>query len=190
MRKPLLLPAAAVSAVVLCAILAWMIADRASVLRNGTEIVLKTEPFDPRDLLRGQYVRLNYGISTLPGEMIAFEDDEAADAGDPVFVKVEQGEDGYYASVAAVLGEEPEPASGEIWLRGRMVYGIVPESVNAQVEYGIERFYAPETVAPEIEKRMRDGDVTEAVVAVAEDGRAQIKALRQPSGTLYTEPLF
>lgn len=32
---------------------------------NGRRILLKTEPVDPRDLFRGDYVRLSYGISSL-----------------------------------------------------------------------------------------------------------------------------
>jgi uncharacterized membrane-anchored protein len=38
-----------------------MIESRAAILRDGTEIVLQVEPIDPRDLMRGDYVRLQYG---------------------------------------------------------------------------------------------------------------------------------
>ena len=40
-----------------------ILADRALILANGREIVLETEPVDPRDLLRGDYVILNYAAS-------------------------------------------------------------------------------------------------------------------------------
>jgi hypothetical protein len=43
--------------------LGWMIVGRAAVLRDGREVLLKVEPVDPRDLLRGDYVILNYEIS-------------------------------------------------------------------------------------------------------------------------------
>lgn len=43
-------------------------------LRTGTEVILKTEPVDPRDLFRGDYVVLNYEISTLDLEEIPVED--------------------------------------------------------------------------------------------------------------------
>ena len=43
-------------------------------LRTGTEVMLKTVPIDPRDLFRGDYVTLNYEISTLNLEEIPAED--------------------------------------------------------------------------------------------------------------------
>ena len=54
-----------VSAAVLVGTLALHIEKRASILRDGREIVLRTEPVDPRDLMRGDYVRLGY-TSTFP----------------------------------------------------------------------------------------------------------------------------
>ena len=52
-------------AIVQTAILGYMIEGRASILRSGTEVLLKTAPVDPRDLLRGDYVILTYDISTI-----------------------------------------------------------------------------------------------------------------------------
>ena len=43
-----------------------------SLLTNGASIKLEIEPLDPRSLLQGDYVRLNYSIST-PPESIADE---------------------------------------------------------------------------------------------------------------------
>ena len=55
-RRPLNpLIAALISALVLVGTLVYMVQQRASILRNGTEIILKTAPIDPRDLLRGRY---------------------------------------------------------------------------------------------------------------------------------------
>jgi hypothetical protein len=66
-KKPYLIPAALLSAVVLSAILGWMIADRAAILRDGREVMLITEPIDPRDMLRGRYMRLNYDFRSAVG---------------------------------------------------------------------------------------------------------------------------
>ena len=65
---------AIVAAVVLIGVLGSMIMGRAAILRDGREIVLEVLPVDPRDLLRGDYVRLDYNISSLPIEL--FEGDE------------------------------------------------------------------------------------------------------------------
>ena len=54
--------AAALTALIQCGILLYMIQSRASILQNGTEVTLKTEPVDPRDLLRGDYVVLGYAL--------------------------------------------------------------------------------------------------------------------------------
>jgi len=43
-------------------------------LRTGTEMILRIEPVDPRDLFRGDYVTLNYEISTLDLEKVQAED--------------------------------------------------------------------------------------------------------------------
>ena len=58
--------AALVVALAQIGFLGWIIAGRAAILRDGREIVLKVEPVDPRDLLRGDYVRLGYEISSIP----------------------------------------------------------------------------------------------------------------------------
>lgn len=191
MRKRLHLPAAIVSALALCIILGWMIADRAAILRDGREVVLKTEPFDPRDLLRGQYVGLNYSISSLPMTLFpAGKDAARPEAGDTIYVKLAKGDGEYYDAVAVSLQRPKENGSDEVWIRGTLAFPGVAEVMDARADYGLERFYTPEAEAPEIEKRMRDGEVTDVVAAVAADGRAQIKALRQGTRTIYTEPLF
>ena len=47
-------------------VLGRMIESRAAILVSGTEVLLKTAPVDPRDLLRGDYVALSYDISRVP----------------------------------------------------------------------------------------------------------------------------
>ncbi|RUY82729.1 GDYXXLXY domain-containing protein, partial [Mesorhizobium sp. M7A.F.Ca.CA.001.10.2.1] len=57
---------ALVLALVQIGFLSWIIAGRAAILRNGKEVLLKIEPVDPRDLLRGDYIILGYDISRIP----------------------------------------------------------------------------------------------------------------------------
>src|SRR5262249_21760409 len=57
-RKTLL--ALAAIALAQTAVLAWMVVSRIQLLRSGREIVLSVAPVDPRDLFRGEYVRLDY----------------------------------------------------------------------------------------------------------------------------------
>ena len=50
--------------------LGWIIASRAGVLRSGTEVLLRIQPVDQRDLLRGDYVSLRYDIDRIPATII------------------------------------------------------------------------------------------------------------------------
>ena len=49
-----------------------LVAYKEVTLRFGTEVMLQTVPVDPRDLFRGDYVTLRYGISTLERSRIWF----------------------------------------------------------------------------------------------------------------------
>ena len=66
-----LIISALVLALVQIGFLSWIIAGRAAILRNGKEVLLKVEPIDPRDLLRGDYIFLGYEISGIPVKLIA-----------------------------------------------------------------------------------------------------------------------
>jgi len=46
-------------------IIIGFIAVKEFTLQTGEEVLLKTRPIDPRDLFRGDYVILNYEISTI-----------------------------------------------------------------------------------------------------------------------------
>ena len=59
MRKAFILAAIILQVMVL----AYMAGEREYILKNGKLIHLRTAPVDPRDLFRGDYVRLNYEIS-------------------------------------------------------------------------------------------------------------------------------
>ncbi|MEL6437468.1 MAG: GDYXXLXY domain-containing protein [Pseudomonadota bacterium] len=115
--KPFLLPGALLAALLLCGLIAWMIESRASILRDGNELVLKTEPVDPRDLLRGRYVRLNYAASNVFVPAVGFGDgdhEQFPDFGREVFVTFEPGDDGFHKPVAAFA----TPPGDGLFLRG------------------------------------------------------------------------
>lgn len=175
---------ALVAALLQIGVLAWAIHGRAVVLRDGAEVVLQTEPVDPRDLLRGRYVRLGYGISSLPLDLLPEGQRADAVSGSRLHVHLVPGADGLWTADKAELQGGPDG----VWIAGEITYRLADERIS--VEYGIERFYAPEYLAPEIERNMREGDITQTVVAVASDGTAQIKALRQGDEALFVEPLY
>jgi len=113
-RIPLVLRALAV-ALVLSGTLAWMIVDRARLLQTGREIVLKTEPMDPRDIFRGHYARLNYEISRIPRSLVEdLRPDTRATGGSAMSlngpgsgdIAVDYGIERYYASRKRALEVE------------------------------------------------------------------------------------
>ncbi|HEV7254545.1 MAG TPA: GDYXXLXY domain-containing protein [Mesorhizobium sp.] len=187
-----LVAAALVVALLQIGFLSWVITGRAAILRNGAEVLLRIEPVDPRDLLRGDYVQLAYGISNLPVRLIADRPPEAGlSDGETIKVRLAKTADGTWDAVAAYLGEPPaEPEPEQVDIAGRIPPGwaLSPES-TVPVAYGIERFYLPEGegLAIEIDTRMRPFTMA---VAVAEDGTAQIKALMDGEDRLYEEPLY
>lgn len=94
-------------------------------LFTGTTVVLKTQPVDPFDPLRGQYLVIRYEISNvrLP---------ENAKDGDSIYVKLKEGEDKIWHSESASLNK---PGSG-IFIRG-----TARKSWRGSVEYGIEQYF-------------------------------------------------
>lgn len=183
-RIPRIVLAAVIVSLMQIGFVAWMIAGRAAVLNSGTDVTLTVEPIDPRDLLRGDYVVLSYPISVLTGEMAP----EGAQRGDTIHVRVAPDADGVYRPVAASLGGGigTPPAEGEVDIRG-----IVRNATSGRVHalFGIERFYVPEGKGRGIEENMRQ-DRFEVVVAVGEDGSAQIRSLLHDGQAIYSEPIF
>jgi uncharacterized membrane-anchored protein len=172
--------------------LGWMIAGRAAILRDGREVLLKVEPVDPRDLLRGDYVLLGYEISRIPVSLIAnLPAGGKIASGLSLVVRLKQDADGYWRPVSAWLDKAASAAGpDEVDIVGRIPAGWDPAGVaTVAPDYGIERFYLPEGEGKAIEKDMRVRPFG-IRAAIAKDGTAQIKALMDGDKTLFSEPLF
>ncbi|WP_269930003.1 GDYXXLXY domain-containing protein [Aminobacter sp. HY435] len=201
MSRYRLVVAAIALALVQIGFLGWMIAGRAAVLRDGAEVLLKVEPVDPRDLLRGDYVRLGYDISRIPVEKVEnLPQGELASAEGPIVVRLKKGADGYWSASTAWLGIDSTVAGAdEVDIRGTVSSGwsLSPGSTIA-VDYGIERYYVPEGEGLAIEEEMRRRNAGAepelrsfgVKVAVDRDGSAQIKALMDGDTMLFEEPLY
>lgn len=182
----------ALAAVVQVSAIALIVYDRVRVLREGSEVTLQTRPVDPRDFLRGDYVVLNYEISSLPAG--ALKDTPSQGRGTPVYVKLARNPGGTYDAVS--VHAEPVPvAGGELLIRGRVVYGATcgPNSrafcERLQINYGIERYFVPQGEGREIERSRNQGKVS-VVAAVTPAGRAAIKRLLLDGKPVYDEPMF
>ena len=182
----------AVAGLVQVALIALMVGDRVRILRSGTEVIIKTRAVDPRDFLRGDYVVLNYDISSVPaGEL---KDKPVSGPGMFVFVKLARGADGFHQAVSAYL-EPVAVGPGEALIRGRVTdrsfcgdnRRVFCSSIS--LGYGLESFFVPQGEGREIEKARNDGKLS-VVAAVAPGGRAAIKRLLIDGTQVYDEPLF
>lgn len=133
-------------------------------LRTGTEVVLATVPVDPRDIFRGDYVVLRYGISTLPN---CYGSD-----GDEIDVLLRRGPDVWYAAGRRWGLEAPE--EGTVVIRGRITRTY---RGSCDVAYGIESYFVPEGTGRAIERAR--GKVNVHVV-VDGFGSATIKSIDVP----------
>ena len=187
--KPLLFGAAAAIQI---ALLGAMIADRAQILRGGTEVKLQTRPVDPRDLLRGDYVVLGYDISQVPSGAL-FK--QPSDSRSPVvYVKLAPKADGLYEAVSVHTTAVPV-TSPEVLIRGRVNLGASCEPdgrsfcEKLQVRYNLEKFFVPEGQGKKLEEARNQRKLT-VVAAVLPSGRAAIKRLLLDGEPVYEEPWY
>ncbi len=186
-----LIAIAFIVALVQIGVLGSMILGRAAILRDGREVVLQVLPVDPRDLLRGDYVRLDYNISSVPIELFEDAGTEGNLETDTVFVRLKPGDEDFWVPVAARFGNAPTaPVSGdEVDIKGATFVRNLENAQFIAVDYGIERFYLPEGEGRPIEVNLRERTFR-MTVAVSESGTAQIKAFYDGETLIYREPLY
>ncbi|MDR3458147.1 MAG: GDYXXLXY domain-containing protein [Verrucomicrobiae bacterium] len=150
---------------------AWLLGTvirQEGILRVGKLVLLETQPMDPRDPLRGDFVRLNYKISNIPRDKFSPPLNVDLAAGTKVYAALAPaGTNGFWEVTRAAL-KPLTPAENEILLRGKSESSWHIPSGSVHIEYGIEQYYVAEgTGNPR-------GKLT-AQVAVASSGRATIK---------------
>ena len=170
-------------------LLGWLIADRALLLMHGKEIRLAVVPVDPHDILRGDYVQLDYAIAHLASVDLAGDDDFAEGA--PIYVAISEGADGW--APTAISHKAP---AGGTFLRGtvRDVTDANPCSGVANcwrftVDYNLEKFFVPEGTGHALENLRNDQHLS-VDAAVADDGRAALKRLLVDGKPQYEEGLY
>lgn len=97
-------------------------------LLSSTSVVLATQPVDPFDLIRGQYIIIRYDVGTVP-----FVD--GAEVGDNVYVVLEEDANGTSRYESASLSR---PSGDNAFIKGQ-VNSI--RAGNMRIEYGIEQYF-------------------------------------------------
>jgi uncharacterized membrane-anchored protein len=147
------------------------------MLYSSRVVTLKVAPVDPRDIFRGDYVILSYGISRLELEKVA---------GDDTFASGDEW------NAVAITKAKPHVVQGGTPIRGTVDF--VESADNARpaavrVSYGIESYFVPEGTGRAIEEERQKGDLS-ADIAIDTQGRAAIKAMRRKGQLFYVEGVF
>jgi uncharacterized membrane-anchored protein len=176
-------------------VLAWMVAERVWLIKTGREITLPIEPADPRDLFRGEYVRLAYPIARVP---LGAVEGGPVRRNDKVYVTLEKTADGAWKPVAAARWLHRDDDPSRIVMKARVTWAPAPVSAEAQdgadwrgptVRYGIESYFVPQGQGRQLEALAREKKLA-ALVAVDWAGNAAIKGLIVDGKLQYEEPLL
>ncbi|CAB1065998.1 hypothetical protein D1BOALGB6SA_10797 [Olavius sp. associated proteobacterium Delta 1] len=161
-------------------VLGYMAGEREHILRYGKIIYLRTAPIDPRDLFRGDYVRLNYEISNIPARNLPRGDATGVTKGEKVYVNLKEYSNGLYELDHVSI---KEPPTG-IYLVGRSPYDYRHRLLGhpMRLNYGIEAYFVQQGKGRRIEQRLGSRNQLqiplEMQIAVGRNGKAVIKGHR------------
>lgn len=188
-------PSRAIAGGAIClAILGGMIVGHAWPLWTGTTVLLRVRPVDPRDLFRGEFVRLGVPAGallvsddqakTVPGKMTVrplgrwqeYAKLEWRDTGrvrrSVVYVQLEPGAGGAGYQPVSI---SDTPVDNALNLRGRVRW--IHEDGTVDVDYGLDAYYMQEGTARPVEDALRAGRLVQIEVAVASSGKSRIRSL-------------
>ena len=124
----------------------------------GKEVVLETQPFDPRDLFRGDHVMLNYKITDIPASMLNTElkqklTDKKYQVVKNMNLYAEIVPQGNFYVVKSI--SDKRPGKG-LYLKCRLLlYNPLDDMLN--VDYNLDKFFVAENTGNELEKLSREG---------------------------------
>jgi uncharacterized membrane-anchored protein len=170
-------------------VLTAMVIDRVRLLTSGREITLPIVPVDPRDLFRGEYVRLGYEVGRVPVHLL---DGPRPRLNAPFYVVLEKNADGGWVPIKISRAKPSETSPDRIVLKARSVFRwpqTTAPNTMLGVRYGIESYFVPEGRGKELEALAREKRMA-ALVAVDARGNAAIKGLIIDGKLQYEEPLF
>jgi len=133
------------------------------LLRTGTLIKLELAPYDPRSMLQGDYVRLNYEISSPPEDELSRLREEGRSR---VRVALVPGADGLH-EFGRILAPGQQPNPGEVAINGVF-------DGWGSILYGIETYFIPEGTGTDVADASRY-----AFVRVGRNGNALIERLSE-----------
>ena len=154
-------------------VLVFMIAKQELLLANGAKVLLKCEPIDPRSLFSGDYVILNYNISTIDWDIIS-KSNLSIDGleGKDIYVALKLRPNDMHYHIAAISDNLDElKQDHSTIIRGR-VEGI--GSNGLRVRYGVENYFVPQREGKKIENRLSSVSIE---VSISDNGDSAISKL-------------
>ncbi|MBS9773994.1 MAG: GDYXXLXY domain-containing protein [Tenacibaculum sp.] len=149
MRNKLILGAIITQVIFLLGMIVYGLAP----LFFGEEIKLKVSLYDPRDLLRGNYVKLDYNFGKPKNDSWY---------GKTVYAILEKDSNNIY-KLKEVVKEKPDNG---IYLKGKQKF---------RYDFGIDAYFMPKDKALQMEKDLKNSDSAYAIVCVMKGGAVRIK---------------
>lgn len=143
-----------------------IIISKMIVLTGGTEVLLRIQPVDPRDPLRGDHLTFSYKISELDSNLFNYSPIKEDDT---IYVPLKkQGK--YWTAVFGVQPTKPI-GEGKIFLKGKISSSFAN---RIQIIYGIEDYFIPEGTGQDFTFWRQEAA---ARVSVDENGNAVLKQI-------------
>ena len=159
-------------------VLGYMAGQREHVVRTGRTVYLRTAPVDPRDIFRGDYVRLSYDASTIPMRMFRGDKADIKDEkGKRLYAALDIGDSGL-ADVLYVTDRKPE---NDPFVRARLDYAW---DRAMRLKYGIEAYFIQQGKGQQLEQTRSRGGIQipmEMEMALGRNGIAVLTGHRWSS---------
>jgi uncharacterized membrane-anchored protein len=143
-----------------------------AAVRFGQEVRIRTAPVDPRDMVYGDYVVLNYEISRLDASLWK-DAGSIPERGEPVYVVLVKEPAGVYEAAGVYRTRPRTGVGGGIVLKGRVDDRY---DNTIRVRYGLEKYYVAERQGQELERK---AGTMVAIVNVAPWGQAVLSGLEE-----------
>jgi len=155
------------------AVLGFMITKQELLLTRGTKVLLKCQPIDPRSLFSGDYVILNYEISSIDANLVLqsgiqkIYELENKD----IYVALKTGPDSRYYAAAAISENIDELKKNyPVIIKGKASY----TRNTFRVRYGVESYFVPQKEGKIIEDSLKNVSVE---VSISDSGESAISRL-------------
>lgn len=151
--------------------LVFMIAKQENIISSGEKVILKCEPVDPRSLFSGDYVILNYTISTIDPKSVKVYGEADYKQHDYIYVALQKNSKTGLHDAAAIsrsIEDLKKDYSTVIKGRVRSSWSFI------NIRYGVESYFVPQGEGLVIEKDLENVTVE---VSVTDKGESAITRL-------------